>query len=188
MNKKELILNTALKLFVEQGFHGTATAKITKEAGVATGTLFQHFKTKEELIIALFVEIKNEITNFIHEQSANETTTKGLIKAQIKATVQWALANNLKFDYIQLIHASPYLKQIDSEEILKHMQVHYTLIEKGKAENLLVNMPTDLLYALISSQTFGLYQYLISVAKNEIEQENIINKTISMLWEMISKQ
>jgi AcrR family transcriptional regulator len=48
--KKQQIMNAALKLFVENGFHGTSTAEIAKTAGVATGTLFHHFKTKQELI------------------------------------------------------------------------------------------------------------------------------------------
>ena len=48
--KEQKILDTSLKLFVERGFHGTSTAEIAKTAGVATGTLFHYFKTKEELI------------------------------------------------------------------------------------------------------------------------------------------
>jgi len=51
MDKKQLILGTALKLFVEAGFHGTATSKIAAEANVANGTLFNYFRTKEELIL-----------------------------------------------------------------------------------------------------------------------------------------
>ena len=51
MNKREKIFSTALNLFVEHGFHGTPTSKIAKEAGVANGTLFHHFNTKEDLII-----------------------------------------------------------------------------------------------------------------------------------------
>jgi AcrR family transcriptional regulator len=39
LDKKEEILKTALKLFVEFGFHATPTSKIAKEAGIANGTL-----------------------------------------------------------------------------------------------------------------------------------------------------
>ena len=45
--KREAILDTALVLFTERGFFGTPTSMISKEAGVATGTLFFYFKTKE---------------------------------------------------------------------------------------------------------------------------------------------
>jgi AcrR family transcriptional regulator len=53
--KEQKILDTSLVLFVEKGFHGTSTAEIAKTAGVATGTLFHYFKTKEELIDRLYI-------------------------------------------------------------------------------------------------------------------------------------
>lgn len=52
MDKRKAIMEAALKLFTERGFHGTTTTQISKEAGVATGTLFNYFPTKEDLIIA----------------------------------------------------------------------------------------------------------------------------------------
>ena len=54
MEKREKILAAALNLFVEFGFHGTPTSKIAQKAGVANGTLFHYFATKEELVVALF--------------------------------------------------------------------------------------------------------------------------------------
>ncbi|MFZ2497575.1 MAG: TetR/AcrR family transcriptional regulator [Methanosarcina sp.] len=39
-DKRKAIIEAALKLFMERGFHGASTAHISKEAGVATGTLF----------------------------------------------------------------------------------------------------------------------------------------------------
>ena len=59
-DKQEAILDTALTLFTERGFFGTPTSLISKEAGVATGTLFFYFKTKEDLIDTLYCRIKTE--------------------------------------------------------------------------------------------------------------------------------
>ena len=65
MEKKQNILDASLKLFVERGFHGTSTAEIAKKAGVATGTLFHYFKTKEELINSLYFHSKESMLNEI---------------------------------------------------------------------------------------------------------------------------
>lgn len=54
MTKREIILQTAMNLFIEKGIQGTSTASIAKAASVATGTLFHHFKTKEELVTELY--------------------------------------------------------------------------------------------------------------------------------------
>ncbi len=64
-NKKDLILQSALKLFSTKGFHGTPTSLISKEAGVATGTLFNYFESKEDLINKLYLECKKSMLEFI---------------------------------------------------------------------------------------------------------------------------
>ena len=56
-DKRCALLQAALELFAEQGFNSSPTALIAKRAGVASGTLFFHFKSKEELIHELFREI-----------------------------------------------------------------------------------------------------------------------------------
>jgi AcrR family transcriptional regulator len=61
-DKKTAIMEAALKLFTERGFHGTSTAQISKEAGVATGTLFNYFPTKEDLINSLYFEVKGQLS------------------------------------------------------------------------------------------------------------------------------
>jgi len=52
-SKREALLNTATRLFTEQGFKATGIAAILGAAGVAKGTLYQHFESKEALIEAV---------------------------------------------------------------------------------------------------------------------------------------
>ena len=65
MDKRELLLEAATKLFVERGLHATPTSAISKEAGVSAGILFHYFKTKNDLIDELYVSIKKEYTSCI---------------------------------------------------------------------------------------------------------------------------
>jgi len=51
---KEQILSAALQLFREKGLEGTTTKEISKKAGIAEGTLFNYFKTKEDLALYFF--------------------------------------------------------------------------------------------------------------------------------------
>jgi AcrR family transcriptional regulator len=186
MNKKELLLNAALKLFVEHGFHGTATAKIAKEAGVANGTLFQYFKTKEELIIALFVNIKEEILEYTAEKSVANKGLKDEVKSHVISTVYWGLSNLAKFNYLQQFHSSPFLNTIAKKDLEKYIKPHYNILEKGIQQNKLKPIPIDLMYALISNQTFGLHQFLTRTKLTKIKQQEIIEITFEMIWKMIS--
>ena len=50
---RERILQTALHLFAEKGYHDTTVAEITRQAGVAKGTFFNYFGTKEEVLLSV---------------------------------------------------------------------------------------------------------------------------------------
>jgi AcrR family transcriptional regulator len=55
------LVNTALKLFRHQGFHATGIDSVLAESGVAKTTLYRHFKSKDELILAV---IRKQDENF----------------------------------------------------------------------------------------------------------------------------
>lgn len=52
ISKREQIINQALNLFYKNGFHATGVDKIISEAGVSKKTLYHHFRSKNELVLA----------------------------------------------------------------------------------------------------------------------------------------
>ena len=60
MNKRELILETTLDLIAEVGLQGTSIPLIIKKSGVAAGTIYHHFKGKDDLIESLCLQLKEE--------------------------------------------------------------------------------------------------------------------------------
>jgi AcrR family transcriptional regulator len=53
-NTRRAILRAALELFAEKGFYRTTTKAISRKAGIAEGTLFNYFETKEDLALYFF--------------------------------------------------------------------------------------------------------------------------------------
>ncbi len=186
MDKRTLLLNSALKLFVDNGFHGTATSKIAQEAGVANGTLFQYFRTKDELVIALYIHLKEELGEFIKIHTQNDTAYKEEMKSQILSSLYWALENPSKFRFIEQFHTSPYIGQVEKEVIQGQVKPHLELIQKGIEQEIIKSLPSDLIYTLLSNQVFGCYHYLIASPITKSKQEEIIELTFEMLWEMVS--
>jgi len=186
MDKKDLIINAALKLFVDNGFHGTATSKIAHEAGVANGTLFQYFKTKDELVIALYIHIKDELAEYISKHTADTKDIKEQIKSQVLSSLFWALDNSTKFRFIQQFHTSPYIGKVEQEVLTKQVEPHFTLIQKGIKQGVLKSLPVDLVYSLMSNQVFGLYQFVTSKKLSKAKQHETIETTFEMLWDMLT--
>jgi len=52
-NKRDQLLSTAEDLFYRDGYHATGIDRILAESGVAKMTLYKHFKSKDELIVAV---------------------------------------------------------------------------------------------------------------------------------------
>lgn len=50
--RRDHLIDTAVELFYEHGFHATGIDKLLEKAGVAKMTLYKHFKSKDELILA----------------------------------------------------------------------------------------------------------------------------------------
>jgi AcrR family transcriptional regulator len=61
-DKRNAILSAAVQVFAKRGL-GAPTAAITKAAGIAEGSLFTYFKTKDELVNALYCELKLELAD-----------------------------------------------------------------------------------------------------------------------------
>jgi AcrR family transcriptional regulator len=57
-DKRILLMESALELIRENGFHGTPVSSVAKHAGVAAGTVYTYFRSKDELIIALYHYVK----------------------------------------------------------------------------------------------------------------------------------
>ncbi|MBB6325349.1 AcrR family transcriptional regulator [Algoriphagus iocasae] len=64
-NKKESILESALVLINEQGFHGCPVSKVAKNAGVAAGSIYTYFDSKEELIMGVFEYVSEKIKEYV---------------------------------------------------------------------------------------------------------------------------
>lgn len=72
--KYYLILDAALRVFAEHGYHKSQVARIAREAGVADGTIYLYFNRKEDILIELFqyrlTDLANRISASI-EQAAD---------------------------------------------------------------------------------------------------------------------
>jgi AcrR family transcriptional regulator len=60
--RRNEILDTAQRLFIEKGFIQTSVSEIVKEIGVAQGTFYYYFKTKEDILKAIIDRYTGEIT------------------------------------------------------------------------------------------------------------------------------
>lgn len=61
-DKYRTIIEAAIKVIADNGFHNSQVSKIAREAGVADGTIYLYFKNKEDILISLFKVKMGEFT------------------------------------------------------------------------------------------------------------------------------
>lgn len=85
-NSREAIVNTAARLFVKQGYHGTGLNQIIKESGAPKGSLYYYFPNgKEELALECISFIKKQLDRNLNETLANIAGPAESIQAFIRA-------------------------------------------------------------------------------------------------------
>ena len=72
-SRREQLIETALELFSRHGFHAVGIDTILKESGVAKRTLYNHFKSKDELILAVLRHYDGKFRNFFMQSVEGKT-------------------------------------------------------------------------------------------------------------------
>lgn len=186
MSKRDTILEAALELFIKQGFEKTPTSAISKAASVATGTLFHHFKTKEELISALYLDIKLNlkellITSINQETLANPQNMKSeFIESTFHhvwfSMINWVLANPCKFKFLTQFSDSAHINTATRERVENAFSEWTTLFEKGQDLGTFSSIPSELLVSLATNHIFTSCEFLLAnpdLWKNEAFQQQL---------------
>lgn len=72
--KYKQIIDAAVIVIAENGYHQAQVSKIAKQAGVADGTIYLYFKNKEDILISLFEEKMGNFVEKVEGQIAGKTT------------------------------------------------------------------------------------------------------------------
>ena len=89
-SKRDLLINTALELFSREGFHATGIDRILSESGVAKMTLYNHFKSKDELILAALRRRDETFRNwFMRTVEASAETPRDRLLATFDVLEEW---------------------------------------------------------------------------------------------------
>lgn len=108
MGKRDKIIKSAMILLTKHGFHAAPMSKIADKAGVAAGTIYTYFNSKDDLIEAIFIELRNEMMNLYEKEILKADTTKDKFIIFYKSVLSYMAANPLHFRYLEQYQNSPY--------------------------------------------------------------------------------
>ena len=130
--KKQLIIDTAKKLFLEKGFANTSLNLIIKSAGISKGLIYYHFENKDELGIKVLESVLNdEIKDFdSFGQLINSISDKSIILSKLDEYLDHLFSTTMQ-DYSTMPVIIDLLLNLKSKESkLKVREIYVNYIDK----------------------------------------------------------
>lgn len=182
MDNKEKILEAALHLFIKEGFHGTSTSKIANKAEVSNGTLFHHFKTKEELISRLYLKCKEDYRHYLLDHMKNHSTSKAKIREFWFVCLNWGLVNQEVVAFFMMFANSPYIDKLSKEEASRNFLFVTDLFQEAIDNETVVNIdPT-----LMMNQMFAaLLAFTLYLKENPDKLDVYQEQAFNMWWRSV---
>lgn len=186
-DKKEAIMNAALLLFTKRGFYQTPTSLISKEAKVATGTLFHYFKTKEELIDSIYAISKEEYKEALIKGFYESSTVKDKMRTLCKNSIRWAVKNPEKHMFIRLFCSSPVISGEIREDVEKRFTFIDDLFSEASESEIFTDADPRLHFRFCISSINGACDYIIENGLQD-KSEAISETVFNLIWDGIAKK
>ena len=174
LSRKEMILKAATRYFAVKGFKDTSMAEVSQSTGVASGTIFYHFNSKEELFLAILADVRQTIATEFDHYVKEHQFANGLemIKGAVRFYLQMAadrehffLLLHRHYPY-ELAEINPICREHLEAIHIGLVNIFETAIQKGQQDGSIIAMPTRkaalIVYSMVDGiarfNTYNLYQ------------------------------
>lgn len=187
--KQQRIVEAAVKMFAEKGYANTSTSEIAKAAGVAEGTIFRHYGTKDNLLLSIILPFIKDTLPVMAEGVFKEINLEKLpsfesfLRALVKNRIEFIKENREIFQILvkEILYneglrkeLEPYITANISNRILR-------LIERFKEQGELICLPAKVIIRMLFTNLAGYFisRFIILpenlVKDEEAELEILIN-------------
>ncbi len=185
VDKKEQIIIAAMKLLVEKGVQATPMSAIAKAAHTGMGTIYNYFATKEELINAIYLHIKQSEIKLVLKSIDPEASLKSRFLDFYTAFIRFYLKYPESFAFMDQLQNSPIIQPATKAAGEAAFQPIFELIRQGQAEGIIKKMEMEgILYFLAGSIT-TFVRWMLNKAPEERTLH--IEQQIRMAWDALKE-
>ncbi|WCN38495.1 TetR/AcrR family transcriptional regulator [Aneurinibacillus uraniidurans] len=169
--KYQAIIDAAVRVIAQHGYHQAQVSKIAKEASVADGTIYLYFDSKEDILISLFREKMGLFIETIWKRIDQFERAEDQLRELIYLHL-WQLSQNRDFavvTQIELRQSNPKVRVGINEVIKKYLNMIDQIVLLGKQQQV---FRADVEEAIARKMIFGtLDEAVTSWVMNEREYE-----------------
>jgi AcrR family transcriptional regulator len=184
-DKRDAILDAALALFAERGFHGTAVPLVAEKAKVGAGTIYRYFPSKEALVNALFQRHKQALGAAMLTDFPAVAPFREQFHHFWTRVCAYARDNPIALQFLELHHHQPYLDDTSRALEAQLLGAAKALVEKAIVDQIAKAVPAEVLMAIVWGSFRALVQggcegYLTL-------DETTVTQAESCVWEAIRR-
>ncbi|MEQ9301237.1 MAG: TetR/AcrR family transcriptional regulator [Cyclobacteriaceae bacterium] len=183
-DKRIQIMESAITLFVTQGFQQTSMAQLSRSSGIAIGTMYHYFKGKDELIEQTYLYVTEK---FGAATTISEDETSLSFKERFRLV--WVRAYTFFIDhpnyffFKDTLNYSPLVSQELKDEGSKYYQASIDLIAEGIEKGLYINDHPVVLGRWIYNSIITATQ--ITLNKELVMNDKLLDEFFEMTWRSI---
>jgi AcrR family transcriptional regulator len=179
--KRDALLNAALKLIAGQGFHAAPMSQIAEEANIGVGTISRYFKNKEELINGLYIEIRKRMAEAIGKGQDETAPIKTQFVKSLQNLIRYLIENPAEIQFTEQYENSPFITEATKAEIAKTASPISDLFIRAQKEKLLKPLPFPMLMSMFSGASMGLLKAYFQEKSPPVK----MNEAIEAIWDML---
>jgi TetR/AcrR family transcriptional regulator, fatty acid metabolism regulator protein len=153
-DKRARILDAAIKVFAERGFHTATVAEIARAAGVADGTIYLYFKGKDDLLLRLFDEKMTELLAEARGELLREKTAPEKLRRFIELHLALVERNPdlASVLIVELRQSAQFLKAADRAKLAAYVDLIAEVVRAGQEEG---ELSADISPSTVKRAVFG---------------------------------
>ncbi|XJZ27208.1 TetR/AcrR family transcriptional regulator [Bacillota bacterium Lsc_1132] len=172
--KQQRVLEAAISLFAEKGYASTSTSEIAKAAGVAEGTIFRHFGSKENLLLSVILPFIIESIPILADEFIQDVLTKpynsfeSFLTALIENRLQFVKNNQeiFKILVVELLQREDLREELMTFFQKAPSQHINSILDDFKQRGELLDLPNFSLFRSMVTQIFGYFMVRFTILPN----------------------
>src|SRR5881392_1443917 len=134
-DKPQQIIDAAVRVFARNGFYNSRVSDIAREAGIASGTIYLYFKTKDEILVSLFRDKMAEWVAFARREIVAEPDPIAKIRRLVALHFRVLEANPDLAEVVQveLRQGHKFFRGASAHEVSAYFDVIQSVLEEGVA-------------------------------------------------------
>jgi TetR/AcrR family fatty acid metabolism transcriptional regulator len=157
--KRKKILDAATKVFARVGFSNTRIQDVAQEAGIAHGTVYLYFKSKDDLFISIFQESLGELIDYISSEVQKKDSAEDKLRRMISLQLDIIEENPdlTKLILIEFPRTGNFLNDKNIDVLSNYIDVIGDILKNGIEEGIFsTNVKPDIIATMIYAAIQGI--------------------------------